>query len=351
MLKETSPNKIGFGQGLQLGTVSLNHSLICRFLVLFGCVILTFVLISLFDYDSNHRQGRGNGNFMIVKHRMLTRRRLLKRVCHKYSNPLRPENGITLAEIQSGRFVIFNKPQFAFCQIQKCASTSFQNFFLALGRRTENKKNFIYNEAGIDTQTLEQSYKTLVVRHPFERILSAYLYFFHKTKDMDLSQSILNVIDSSAGDKDKGSRGKAEQQKMLSFKQFVTFLIRGSREAKMDPLLSRKEHLNTHWFPYWKLCSPCHPSTLPNTIVKLDEGHFQQEIEYVFQESGMAKLISATNITLGHLNPGSVGTSKNAEIYFGQLSKAQVRELHFKYRVDFEMFDYAIEPYLSYATD
>ena len=75
------------------------------------------------------------------------------------------------------------------------------------------------------------------------------------------------------------------------------------------------------------------------------------QIEYVFQESGMAKLISATNITLGHLNPGSVGTSKNAEIYFGQLSKAQVRELHFKYRVDFEMFDYAIEPYLSYAKD
>ena len=93
---------------------------------------------------------------------------------------------------------------------------------------------------------------------------------------MDLSQSILNVIDSSAGDKDKGS--KVKQQKMLSFKQFVTFLIRGSREATMDPLLSRKEHLNTHWFPYWKLCSPCHPHTLPNTIVKLDEGQFQQEV-------------------------------------------------------------------------
>ena len=94
--------------------------------------------------------------------------------------------------------------------------------------------------------------------------------------DMDLSQSILNVIDSSAGDKDKGS--KVKQQKMLSFKQFVTFLIRGSREATMDPLLSRKEHFNTHWFPYWKLCSPCHPHTLPNTIVKLDEGQFQQEV-------------------------------------------------------------------------
>ena len=46
----------------------------------------------------------------------------------------------------------------------------------------ENKKNFIYNEAGLDTGILDQSYKTLVVRHPFERILSAYLYFFHKIK-------------------------------------------------------------------------------------------------------------------------------------------------------------------------
>ena len=43
-----------------------------------------------------------------------------------------------------------------------------------------DKKNFIYNEVGVDTKILEQSYKTMVIRHPFERILSAYLYFFHK---------------------------------------------------------------------------------------------------------------------------------------------------------------------------
>ena len=75
------------------------------------------------------------------------------------------------------------------------------------------------------------------------------------------------------------------------------------------------------------------------------------QMEYAFQKSGMDKLISAANITLGHLNPGSVGTSKNAKIYFAQLSRDQVEELHFKYRVDFEMFDYAIEPYLSYALE
>ena len=89
---------------------------------------------------------------------------------------------------------------------------------------------------------------------------------------MDLSQSILNVIDSSAGD------FTADKKKILSFEQFVSFLIQGSRMPKMNPQLSREEHLNTHWFPYWKLCSPCHPHTMPNTIVKLDEGHFEQEV-------------------------------------------------------------------------
>ena len=101
---------------------------------------------------------------------------------------------------------------------------------------------------------------------------------------MDLSQSILNVIDSSAGD------FTADKKKILSFEQFVSFLIQGSRMPKMNPQLSREEHLNTHWFPYWKLCSPCHPHTMPNTIVKLDEGHFEQEVRRELFEKVEMKL-------------------------------------------------------------
>ena len=58
----------------------------------------------------------------------------------------------------------------------------------------ENKKNFIYNELGIDTQILQQSYKTMVIRHPFERILSSYLYFFHKTKGEQFSRSGKGIL-------------------------------------------------------------------------------------------------------------------------------------------------------------
>ena len=45
---------------------------------------------------------------------------------------------------------------------------------------SEGKKNLIYNELSTTSKEIGQSYKTLIVRHPLERILSTYLYFFHK---------------------------------------------------------------------------------------------------------------------------------------------------------------------------
>ena len=54
------------------------------------------------------------------------------------------------------------------------------------------------------------------------------------------------------------------------------------------------------------------------------------------------------------LNP-TIKAGKNsqskAKDYFSQLTKAQVLELYHKFRIDHEMFDYSIEPYLSYARD
>ena len=41
--------------------------------------------------------------------------------------------------------------------------------------------------------------------------------------------------------------------------------------------------------------------------------------------------------------------SQKSTIYFSKLTKNQIRQLYQIYKLDFEMFDYSIEPYLSYA--
>ena len=78
--------------------------------------------------------------------------------CHEWYIKIKTNTGIALACSQK----IFN-----FCS-QSVAIFS------------EGKKNFIYNEESTTSMLIGKSYKTLVVRHPFERILSTYLYFFHK---------------------------------------------------------------------------------------------------------------------------------------------------------------------------
>ena len=48
---------------------------------------------------------------------------------------------------------------------------------------------------------------------------------------------------------------------------------------------------------------------------------------------------------------GKKSTSSTSREYFSQLNKEQVKGLYDKYEIDMEMFDYVIEPYLSYAVN
>ncbi len=75
-------------------------------------------------------------------------------------------------------------------------------------------------------------------------------------------------------------------------------------------------------------------------------------MDYMLQESGLKELLNKYNLTtedaLPYKNPTNK-TSNRAQKYFSQLTKSQVQDLWFKLRIDFEMFDYSIDPYLSYA--
>ena len=46
---------------------------------------------------------------------------------------------------------------------------------------------------------------------------------------------------------------------------------------------------------------------------------------------------------------GRVSSSSSSREYFSQLNKEQVKALYDKYEIDMEMFQYVIEPYLSFA--
>ena len=66
---------------------------------------------------------------------------------------------------------------------------------------------------------------------------------------------------------------------IISFAQFVSFLINGTRSSRVNVELSQAIMAHSgYWTPYWKLCTPCHSDAIPTTIVKMDGGQFEQEV-------------------------------------------------------------------------
>ena len=140
---------------------------------------------------------------------------------------------------------------------------------------------------------------------------------------------------------------------MPTFSEFVDYLV-----------TTEVEVYNEHWLPYYLLCTPCHLNytviartedirddsrsvantvelnlTLPSSsryimdVLKLEPG------ESVAKKDTLAKIHQT----------GKKTSSASSREFFSQLNKEQVKGLYDKYEIDMEMFNYVIEPYLSYA--
>ena len=78
---------------------------------------------------------------------------------------------------------------------------------------------------------------------------------------------------------------------------------------------------------------------------------FVLQMKYMVKESGLHQLINDDDQFLW-LNPsikqGENSNTKGSQ-YYSQLDRQTILELYHRFRIDHEMFDYSIQPYLSYA--
>ena len=136
----------------------------------------------------------------------------------------------------------------------------------------------------------------MVVRHPFERILSAY-----RDKLEDLSRDIearegyyytmygKHIVAEYRDKTDKNLTGVIEP----TWREFVTYLL-NTPVTKFDE----------HWMPIWMLCSPCiirfsQSNCILNNevwfwrydaISKMET--FSEETQYVLQQAGLEDVLS-----------------------------------------------------------
>ena len=161
------------------------------------------------------------------------------------------------------------------CSLQKVGSNSMHNFLrsiMAEHYKNENElKNPLSIEEGYNIVELpvnsqcwpkcaENYTKVILVRHPLERLLSAYLYIF------------------------KNSDGKYYNN-YYTWEEFVQHIIQyPENDSNWKEI---QENVGNHWEPYWRVCQVCDRYLKPNFILKLE--NIEKDLRQYLTEVGLEK--------------------------------------------------------------
>jgi hypothetical protein len=188
--------------------------------------------------------------------------------------------------------------------------------------------------------TTKGYYKLLVVRHPFERLVSAYRDRIEDTSRFT-SQAWIYVprifaLTRPSLNRSKIFDSKKHWQKLSivpTFHEFVEWLL----------VIPPKKY-DVHWNRYSDQCEPC--SIHYDSIIKMDNFSNEEEVS-VMCKMGLQHL----NVSLPHLQQTSGGpTDYNVTCqYFQQLFPEQAKALYEIYSLDFEMFHYSPQLYINCA--
>ncbi|KAK8735269.1 hypothetical protein OTU49_005594 [Cherax quadricarinatus] len=234
------------------------------------------------------------------------------------------------------------------CKVPKAASTSWLHALLEVagvqdvaskdmaGKHALLREKYPLLATALLKRIMPTTLKFMVVRHPFERVLSAY-----RDKLEDYERDI----------KDRGGYYYAIYGKRIvkAYRKFTsddenhTYSLRKEptfREFVHYLLDTDVEEYDEHWRPVSLLCTPCHIRY--DIIAKMET--LSKDADFILYHRGLS---SAVHMEWSHKTDQTKKTSDVAKTYFSQLTSNEVKQLYYKYIIDFLMFEYELEPYLK----
>ncbi|XP_076662026.1 carbohydrate sulfotransferase 11 [Halictus rubicundus] len=237
-----------------------------------------------------------------------------------------------------------------YCWIRKVASTSFTKLFSDMRHRQATHD--YYREVDIlAPQTLEElqhivkdtkTFKLLVVRHPFHRLVSSYRdriednskhtaqAWIYTKKIFHLTRPALFHSNISTGNFQEKVFTHDKRLKLIpTFNEFVLWLLQSSEQD------------DVHWDSYYTHCSVC--NIRYNYILKLDD-YTNAQINYIFSRLGLDG--KKTNLSRLEKTRGGYTNFATTCKYFRSLTREIIFKLYERYKVDFEMYNYDLNRYM-----
>ncbi|XP_012229793.1 carbohydrate sulfotransferase 11-like [Linepithema humile] len=172
--------------------------------------------------------------------------------------------------------------------------------------------------------------KLIVVRHPLERLLSAY-----RNKLETKHEKSAKYFQSRFGKKIvKKYRPNASEKSLkngddVTFREFVDFVTDDSENGTR----------NEHWRPIYELCQPC---LVNYNLVSKYESLVEDATEIL-------ERIGVTSVSFPPKPPSYEPTSRKLDRYYSTLSYKQLRKLVDLYKLDLRLFDYSLEDVLGFS--
>ncbi|KAB0791008.1 hypothetical protein PPYR_02808 [Photinus pyralis] len=244
---------------------------------------------------------------------------------------------------QLHHILVDHKHKLLYCYVPKVACTNWKRVLMVLTERA-NATNLMDIPASLahansslirlsEYTTKEAQYylnhylSFVIVRQPFERVLSAYRNKLEDTLpsakyfQARVGRYIVKNYRANA------TRRDLENGDNVTFREFAQYLIREG---------IRNDVANEHWKPIYELCHPC---VINYTFI----GKYEQLDE---DSDVILKMINAPSVLFPRSKSGQ--TSERLKQYLRQLSLKDIEQLYRMYEFDFKLFGYNLESILGF---
>ncbi|XP_052743869.1 carbohydrate sulfotransferase 11 isoform X2 [Bicyclus anynana] len=283
--------------------------------------------------NGTHDEGLlSRDKFMEVGARMDARREYLRSECSRL--------GLDGAghKAYAWEYLINRQYHVIWCNIFKAASTSWMynfnlmaNYTAAFLDRTKEvplelaRKKYARPTVEMIRKAQGDSFTFLIVRHPLERLASAYndkiVHAWPKSFHDQMGRRIIKKYR-------KAATKPVPTERYPVFEEFVSYVL---DEAKV------KRTLDMHWTPYSDFCTPCKFNF--DVILKFET--LDEDQRFLIQMARLQEVIKPEWRNSGK----GTNTLHNINHLYSRLKKAQLDGLYNLYKYDFQLFNYTVDSY------